>query len=527
MRRASRTACRCSRSRPSGAASAPSTSRAATRTSPASRASARPSSPCTARKLKQGSARRRAITRLGAAASRSCRRSDSTYDIIVTGVGGTGVVTIGGILGMAAHLEGKGVGVLDMAGLAQKGGAVYSHMRIAERPEDIHAIRDRGRRRRARARRRHRGRRQQARCWPRSSPARPTMVVNTAEFLPGDFTRNADFSLPTERLKRAILGRRRPREDPFRRCDARSPTRCSAIPSAPTSSWSATPISSARSRCRRRRSSRRSSSTAKRCAMNKAAFRWGRRAVVEPAAVEALVKPAPEAGSDARRLSQSLDEMIAAAGRLPHRLSGRRLCARAIAAWSSRRRPIEAANAPGKRGLAEAVARYLFKLMAYKDEYEVARLYTDGAFVKQVKSELGGENLRLHVPSRAAAARAHRQGHRRAEEDHLRPVDIPAVPAAGEVQVPARHGLRSVRLFGRAQDRARSWCATTRRCSRKFWRSSRPRTTTSRSGSPPSRRRSAASATSSCATSRPPRPTRRRCSTSSAPGPAPLLKAAE
>ena len=64
-----------------------------------------------------------------------------TYDIIVTGVGGTGIVTIGGILGMAAHLEGKGVGVLDMAGLAQKGGAVYSHMRIAQRPEDIHAIR--------------------------------------------------------------------------------------------------------------------------------------------------------------------------------------------------------------------------------------------------------------------------------------------------------------------------------------------------------------------------------------------------
>ena len=54
-------------------------------------------------------------------------------------------------------------------------------------------------------------------------------------------------------------------------------------------------------------------------------------------------------------------------------------------------------NAPGKSGLADAVARYLFKLMAYKDEYEVARLYTDEAFVKQVKSELGGEHLRLHV----------------------------------------------------------------------------------------------------------------------------------
>ena len=64
-----------------------------------------------------------------------------TYDVIITGVGGTGVVTVGALIGMAAHLEGKGVGVLDMAGLAQKGGAVQSHVRIAERPEDIHAIR--------------------------------------------------------------------------------------------------------------------------------------------------------------------------------------------------------------------------------------------------------------------------------------------------------------------------------------------------------------------------------------------------
>src|SRR5205814_3309204 len=63
------------------------------------------------------------------------------YGILVTGIGGTGVVTIGALLGMAAHLEGKGVSVLDMTGLAQKGGAVFSHIRIANRPEDIHAVR--------------------------------------------------------------------------------------------------------------------------------------------------------------------------------------------------------------------------------------------------------------------------------------------------------------------------------------------------------------------------------------------------
>src|SRR3546814_11468533 len=64
---------------------------------------------------------------------------DNPYGILVTGIGGTGVVTIGGLLGMAAHLENKGVTVLDMAGLAQKGGAVLSHVHISEHPEDLHA----------------------------------------------------------------------------------------------------------------------------------------------------------------------------------------------------------------------------------------------------------------------------------------------------------------------------------------------------------------------------------------------------
>src|SRR5690606_5594322 len=63
------------------------------------------------------------------------------WSVIVNGIGGTGVVTVGAILGMAAHIEGKGCGVMDMAGLAQKGGAVLSHLRIAEHPADIQAIR--------------------------------------------------------------------------------------------------------------------------------------------------------------------------------------------------------------------------------------------------------------------------------------------------------------------------------------------------------------------------------------------------
>jgi indolepyruvate ferredoxin oxidoreductase len=66
---------------------------------------------------------------------------DGTHNIVITGVGGTGVVTIGAVLAMAAHIEGKGAAMMEMAGLAQKGGAVHIHVRIAERPEDISAIR--------------------------------------------------------------------------------------------------------------------------------------------------------------------------------------------------------------------------------------------------------------------------------------------------------------------------------------------------------------------------------------------------
>ena len=65
----------------------------------------------------------------------------AAYRVVIAGVGGTGVVTIGALLGAAAHIEGKGVTVLDMAGLAQKGGAVLSHVQLANRPEDLHATR--------------------------------------------------------------------------------------------------------------------------------------------------------------------------------------------------------------------------------------------------------------------------------------------------------------------------------------------------------------------------------------------------
>jgi indolepyruvate ferredoxin oxidoreductase len=316
---------------------------------------------------------------------------DQTYNIIVTGVGGTGIVTVGGILGMAAHLEGRGVGVLDMAGLAQKGGAVFSHIRFANKPGDIHAIRVAA------------GRADLVlggdivvagtrKVLAAVTHGATQMVVNTNEFLPGEFTRNADFFLPSERLKRTIIadaGR-----DNAHFIDAtRLATalfgqsiganmflvgyayQLGAIPVSATAIERAIELNG------------------EAVAMNSAAFHWGRRVVIDRAAVEALAQPA-NAKRDAEHLSESFDEMVERRAKFLTNYQNAAY-ARHYRALVDRARAAEATRAPGKCGFADAVARYLFKLMAYKDEYEVARLYTDGSFEKQVKAEFAGDNLRF------------------------------------------------------------------------------------------------------------------------------------
>jgi indolepyruvate ferredoxin oxidoreductase len=315
---------------------------------------------------------------------------DGTYDIIITGIGGTGVVTIGGVLGMAAHLEGKGVGVIDMAGLAQKGGAVYSHMRIAERPDDIHAIRVAaasaelviggdivvaGTRK----------------VLAAAKPGLTDMVVNISEFMPGDFTRNVDFSLPTERLRRAIVAASSPDK-----CHFLDATRLATALLGNSVSANiflvgfayqigALPLSA-------EAIERAIELNGEAVAMNLKAFKLGRYAAADRAAVEALA--APKVVDEARRISQSLDEMVArrVAFLTDYQDSA---YAERYRALVEKAKAAEAARAPGKHGLAEAVARYLFKLMAYKDEYEVARLYAGKEFTRQVRATFGGDKLRF------------------------------------------------------------------------------------------------------------------------------------
>ncbi len=312
------------------------------------------------------------------------------YGIIVTGIGGTGVVTIGGILGMAAHIEGKGVGIIDMAGLAQKGGAVYSHIRIANKAEDIHAIRMAAGgtdlvlggdivvagNKKVLAAVKH---------------GATKMIINTAEFLPGDFTRNADFSLPTERLKRAIAQAAGSDNvsfiDASRLATALLGNSIAGNIFMVGYAWQkgAIPLQAASIE-------QAIALNGEAVAMNQAAFRWGRRAALDIAAVEKTI-PAPAAQDENRRLSHSLDETIARRVRFltDYQNAG---YARRYSDLVASVRKTESERVQGMTALAETVARNLFKLMAYKDEYEVARLFTDGTFAKQIESTFEPGSLR-------------------------------------------------------------------------------------------------------------------------------------
>jgi len=314
------------------------------------------------------------------------------YGIIVTGVGGTGIVTVGAIIGMAANLEGKGAGIIDMAGLAQKGGAVYSYIRIANAVEDIHAIRVAaggadlviggdivvlGTKK----------------VLGAIKQGHTKVVANTAEFLPGDFTRNADFSLPTERLKRAITGHAGKEQSHF--IDAGRFATALLGNSIGANMFmlgyayqlGALPLSA-------EAIEKAIEMNGEAVAMNIAAFRYGRRAAVDPRALESLVKPRPELQNESLRLSQSFDETVQRRVEFLTAYQSARY-ARRYRKWVEKVRAAEAEKVPGQCGLAEAVARYLFKLMAYKDEYEVARLFSDTSFIERAKSSFDGDNLRF------------------------------------------------------------------------------------------------------------------------------------
>jgi len=313
------------------------------------------------------------------------RSLDRPYNILVGGVGGTGVITIAALLGMAAHIEGKGCAGLDMLGLAQKGGAVVSHLRIASTPDRIGAPRlahgaadlvlgcdmvvagGRG-------------------VVPFMAKGRSAAVINVAETLSGNFTNDGELKLPRERLLDDL--RRASRDNGFAAFNA-SQLATGLLGDAIGANLMMTgfayqrgwlPVSAAAIL-------KAIEVNGVAVALNKDAFLWGRRAAIDLAAVEAAAGAEPEPpaldldGFIERRAAFLQDYQDAAyANRYRQRLA--------------RLRGTPAAD----ETIVRAAAASLFKLMAIKDEYEVARLMSGDAFKRQLADSFERyERLEYHL----------------------------------------------------------------------------------------------------------------------------------
>ncbi len=378
-------------------------------------------------------------------------RSDLSrpWNILITGVGGTGVVTIGALLGMAGHLEGKGATVLDQTGLAQKGGAVTTHIRIARQPSDIHAVRiaageadlvlgcdmvvvnD---------------------YWALSKVRgeRSEVVLNTYEAMPGTFTTQPDLQFPATEIiagvRKALGGREPLLLDATQLATALLGDAIAANLFILGYAWQQglVPISF-------EALMRAIELNGAAVAMNQQAFAWGRLAAIDPVAVQqaaGLVRnvptdaertpgplrnlppgqweghewganAAPRETGDERELrglpdagtqdgevfapledgslSRSLDELIARRAAFLVDYQDKAYAER-YTKLVARVRQAEQQHAPGCTALAEAVARNYFKLLAYKDEYEVARLYTSGEFQRRLQQQFEGDyQVRFHL----------------------------------------------------------------------------------------------------------------------------------
>ncbi|MEP6969996.1 MAG: indolepyruvate ferredoxin oxidoreductase family protein, partial [Betaproteobacteria bacterium] len=312
------------------------------------------------------------------------------WGIIVAGVGGTGVITIGQLLGMAAHIEGKGIVTQDAAGLAQKGGATWSHVLIGDRQQDIRTTRVSmaaadliiG-------------------CDPLVTAGKETMLrmregrthvaLNSHSTPTAAFVRNGNWQNPAEacaaEIAKAVgvdgVGA-------FNADAAATKLLGDSIYTNPMMlgyAWQKGWIPLGHDALMRA-----IELNAVAVDNNKAAFAWGRRAAHDWASVEKLLTPAQVLQFKKR---ESLDDIVK---RRVEFLTDYQNAAYA-ANYQAFVRKVRDAEAPlGKTVLAESVARYLFKLMAYKDEYEVARLHTDSAFLAKVNAMFEGDfKLNYHL----------------------------------------------------------------------------------------------------------------------------------
>ena len=316
-------------------------------------------------------------------AAASAQLKEAPYNILITGIGGTGVITIGALLGMAAHLEGKGTSALDMTGMSQKNGAVTSHVRIARTPEGIRAQRiatgeadlvlgcdmltagahD---------------------AIAKTRPGRTVAVINLHQQPPGPFAQNPDWQFPVEQIRALIdesVGGRAHFIDATRLATALLGDSIATnlfmlgyafqkglIPLLEESILRAIELNGVAIEA------------------NQKAFEWGRRAAVNVQQVENIATPAKPV---VVQMPQNLETLIRRRVAFLTDYQSARY-ARRYEDLVAQVRDAEAGIGAGE-ALTKAVAKYLFKLMSYKDEYEVARLYTNGDFDKRLQESFEGD----------------------------------------------------------------------------------------------------------------------------------------
>ncbi|HEY6354808.1 MAG TPA: indolepyruvate ferredoxin oxidoreductase family protein, partial [Burkholderiaceae bacterium] len=328
--------------------------------------------------------------------------AEQAWGIVVAGIGGTGVITIGQLLGMAAHLEGKGVITQDSAGLAQKGGATWSHIQIANRPEAIFTTKvDTAKADLVIA------------CDGIVAAGKSTLslmregrtyvALNSHATPTAAFVGNPDWQNPAggcEAALQAAVGATK-----LGLLDADTVAVQLLGDSIYTNplllgyAWQKSQIPLSRAALLRAMEL-----NGVQVDNNKAAFEWGRRCAHDMASVTALFKTAQVIEFVKK---PSLDEVVA---KRVEFLTGYQDAAYA-AQYRALVNKVRVAEAPlASTRLTEAVARYLFKLMAYKDEYEVARLHTDPAFTAKIDSMFEGHYKVVHYLAPPLTARRNAKG---------------------------------------------------------------------------------------------------------------------